>query len=281
MKKNIQLFDYGFKCRSDEANVWPCFHRHNEIELINVASGQFTYRFGGAARIFSAGEMVCSWSSIPHQIIDVSKEARFNWLSIPLGLFMQWQLPENFSSEILQGRMLISSETTVNDKSLFEQWEKDLNSGDDRRRRIVALESEARIRRLALSLELKNLDSSCRNNFMPFSGGSLGKIEKMNLYIAQNYQRELTLERIAKNVGLHPNYAVSLFRSHCGIGIVKFISQLRVSHAQRLLSTSDMKITDIAFDSGFASLSSFYDVFKKLCGESPSEYRKKNSVRKL
>ena len=246
-----------------------------------IKTGYVTYRFGGSVRKLFAGETACFWSSVPHQMIDVGKKSFCEWLTIPFGLFIQWQLPEHFSSRVIQGEMIISQENSPTKHSLFEQWEKDLRLNSEAVRRIVALEVEARLRRLALSIEANRLKSASEKRVLPFSSGSLGKIEQMNLYIAGNYQNKLSVAKIAEKVELHPNYAVTLFRSHCGIGIVDFISRLRISHAQRLLSTTNMKMLDIAFTSGFSSISSFYEVFKRACKKTPSQYRVVNSLHKL
>ena len=281
LHNNIQFLDTGFCCRCEFPAVWSGFHQHNEVELMFIKSGYVTYRFGGSVRKVSAGETACFWSSVPHQIVDAGKDSFFEWLTIPLGLFIQWQLPEYFLSKIIQGEMIISLDSSLADSSRFEQWEKDLSLNNEACRKIVALEAEAKLRRLALSIEANNLNSASCKRVLPFSSGSLGKIEQMNLYIAGNYQKKLSVAEIAEKVKLHPNYAVTLFRSHCGIGIVDFISRLRISHAQRLLSTTDMKMLDIAFDSGFSSISSFYEVFRRVCKKTPSQYRAVNSLYKL
>jgi AraC-like DNA-binding protein len=279
--KNIQFFDLGFRCHCETPAVWSCFHQHNEVEFMFIKSGYVIYRFGGSVRKISAGETVCFWSSVPHQIVDTGKDSFFEWLTIPLGLFIQWQLPEYFSSKVIQGEMVFSAGCILPGQSPFAQWEKDLSSNNEANRRIVALEAEARLRRMALSIENNNSKFDDRKRVLPFSSGSLGKIEQINLYIAGNYRKKLSIAKIAAIVHLHPNYVVALFRSHCGIGIVDFIAQLRVSNAQRLLSTTNMKMLDIAFDSGFSSISSFYDVFKRLSKKTPSQYRVDNCYHKL
>ncbi|MCU0718670.1 MAG: helix-turn-helix domain-containing protein [Pirellula sp.] len=53
-----------------------------------------------------------------------------------------------------------------------------------------------------------------------------------------------------------------------------FVVQHRLSHAQRLLVTTEDSILNIATESGFQSLSRFNEAFKEACGCSPREYRK-------
>jgi AraC-like DNA-binding protein len=58
-----------------------------------------------------------------------------------------------------------------------------------------------------------------------------------------------------------------------------FITQHRITHAQRLLATTDDTILDVALDAGFQSLSRFNEAFKAACGCSPSEFRKTHRTR--
>lgn len=95
----------------------------------------------------------------------------------------------------------------------------------------------------------------------------------MASYIAQFYMRPLKVEEVAAHVGLHPNYAMSIFRQAVGSTLVGYITQHRILHAQRLLATSDARITAVAMTSGFSSMSRFNAAFFKRCGCSPRQYR--------
>ncbi len=100
----------------------------------------------------------------------------------------------------------------------------------------------------------------------------------MALFIAQHYTERLTAEQISQAARLHPNYAMALFKKALGITLIDCVTQHRVSHAQRLLATTDKKIIEVAMNCGFASLSRFHEAFKKSCGCSPKEYRTKHRV---
>ena len=102
----------------------------------------------------------------------------------------------------------------------------------------------------------------------------LSRADQLACYIARNYQQPLTSQSIADAIGVHPNYAMNLFRKTFGTTMTTFVTQHRISHAQRLLVTTDDAILDIALSSGFQSLSRFNEAFKKACGCSPREYRK-------
>jgi AraC-like DNA-binding protein len=66
---------------------------------------------------------------------------------------------------------------------------------------------------------------------------------------------------------------MSLFRKSFGISIGDYITQYRIAHAQRLLVTTTMNVSEIALDSGFGSVSRFYTAFKQVCEMSPGAYR--------
>ncbi|WML33139.1 helix-turn-helix transcriptional regulator [Clostridium sp. OS1-26] len=68
---------------------------------------------------------------------------------------------------------------------------------------------------------------------------------------------------------------IQLFREKYGLTPVKYLNQLRIKKSLDLLSNTSINITDIALCSGFESLSTFYDFFKKQIGMTPKEYRKK------
>jgi AraC-like DNA-binding protein len=60
--------------------------------------------------------------------------------------------------------------------------------------------------------------------------------------------------------------------------LISYVTQHRISHAQRLLATTAQTVTEIAFESGFLSISRFNDAFRRACGCSPREYRKSHEL---
>ncbi|HYF50229.1 MAG TPA: helix-turn-helix domain-containing protein, partial [Planctomycetota bacterium] len=146
------------------------------------------------------------------------------------------------------------------------------SSGNAEARKIVLLEIEARLRRMALQLPPPGKNGSTKTKASIPSGG-FGKVEQMAQFVAENYTKEMRVSDIAKHAGLHPNYAMSLFRRTFGVSLMDYLMQHRISHAQRLLATTDAKILDVALDSGFGSVSRFYAAFSSVCKQSPKEYR--------
>lgn len=97
----------------------------------------------------------------------------------------------------------------------------------------------------------------------------------MARYIAANFATEIDVTDVASSAGLHPKYAMTLFRRLTGATVKEFLLQHRITHAQRLLLVSDDKILEIAMASGFQSLSAFYSCFTQQVHETPSHFRQR------
>ena len=93
-----------------------------------------------------------------------------------------------------------------------------------------------------------------------------------------HFREKITLEELSEKAGYHPAYFSELFKKVTGENYVTTLSRFRVGHARTLLS-SGASVSDACFASGFGALSSFFAAFRKICGVSPSEYKKTAAVR--
>ncbi|WP_442890905.1 helix-turn-helix domain-containing protein [Congregicoccus parvus] len=272
---------YGLSCVRWSPSPMRRPDHHNEIELNLLHSGWVTYLLGGRKVRIRAGQMSAFWAAIPHQIIDFGDEPDYFVATIPFAWFLQCKLPERFVQPLLHGEVMAEPDETRArfDYDLFGQWERDLRDTREEIKRVVLLEMEARLVRLALALPNKEPSSARSRRRNPvLNDGGLNKVEQMACLIAQRYLEKLTVEEIGRSVGLHPNYAMSLFQRTFGTTLVEYLTHHRVSHAQRLLATGDEKIVDVAFESGFSSISRFNEAFRRACGCSPREYRKQHRI---
>ncbi len=86
---------------------------------------------------------------------------------------------------------------------------------------------------------------------------------------------DLTLSTLAEEIGVSPHYLSETLNQHSGKNFNQFINEYRVAEVcQTLEQESERKLFDLALDAGFSSKSSFNAIFKKLTGETPSQYRK-------
>lgn len=260
---------YGFTCEQWKPARMSRPDRHNEVELNLLSLGSLTYLLGGRRTIIQASRLAIFWAAIPHQIVDFEGASPYFVITLPLSDFLRAGTDSGLVSRVLQGELLIDSMQDNVDEMIFHRWERELGNGDPSLERAAKLEVRARLLRFAARVSKATTSRSTP---------MLSRADQLACYIARNYQQPLTSESIAEAIGLHANYAMSLFRKTFGTTITSFVAQHRISHAQRLLITTDNAILNIALDSGFQSLSRFNEVFKAACGCSPREYRKAHSA---
>ena len=138
----------------------------------------------------------------------------------------------------------------------------------------MLLELEARLVRLASSLPPHKTSFHTGS----LEADRLTKAEQMACFIAQHYLEPLSIQDISQAVGLHPNYAMNLFKRVFSTTMTDYVGQHRISHAQRLLATTNQKILSVALSSGFGSISRFNSAFRKACGISPRQYRQGHRI---
>lgn len=258
---------YGFTCESWTPTPMPRPDRHNEIELNLLVDGSLTYLLGGQRKTIRAGRLGLFWAAIPHQIVEIEGNVPYFVLTLPLSEFLTAGLHRNSVNRVLQGELLIDSVQDATDELMFQRWENEIGIGAPAFERAAHLEVQARLLRFAGRLS---------DRASAPSAPMLSRADQLASYIAKNYQLPLTSKSIADENGVHPNYAMNLFRKTFGTTMTAFIIQHRISHAQRLLVTTDDSILNVALGSGFQSLSRFNEAFKAACGCSPRAYRKLN-----
>ena len=74
--------------------------------------------------------------------------------------------------------------------------------------------------------------------------------------------------------GMSPKYFCRFFQDMMGQTLVEYVNKYRVERACLLLNSGEKSITEVAFESGFDSLSYFIKIFKRYKGETPGQYRK-------
>jgi AraC-like DNA-binding protein len=98
-------------------------------------------------------------------------------------------------------------------------------------------------------------------------------ITKAKQFIQENYTEDLSLGQVAAAVHTSIFYFCKLFRKVTGTTFTEFVSRTRVERAKNLLLNPNLRVSEIAYEVGFQSLTHFNRVFKTLIGESPTEYR--------
>lgn len=102
---------------------------------------------------------------------------------------------------------------------------------------------------------------------------SISKLKKVIGYIKENYENKITLEELAKICYMSPNYFCNYFHKETGKTPIVFINEYRIQKASKLLSQSDISISEAAVKVGFDNFSYFIRKFKEYKGVTPKQYK--------
>ena len=104
-------------------------------------------------------------------------------------------------------------------------------------------------------------------------------IAKARAYILEHQTEELSLTQVAKAVNMSSYYFCKMFKKVAGINFTDYVARVRIEKSKNLLLNPNLRVSEIAFEVGFQSLTHFNRVFKKIIGQSPTEYRAQLSAR--
>ncbi|MDD6174989.1 MAG: AraC family transcriptional regulator [Firmicutes bacterium] len=96
-------------------------------------------------------------------------------------------------------------------------------------------------------------------------------------YIEEHFTENLTIDSVAKMFMLSPSFFGYLFKNLTSKTFTEYLKDLRIAKAAEMLKTSDKKVIEICYESGFNNLNHFNRTFKQSVGVSPGAYRRENS----
>jgi AraC-like DNA-binding protein len=250
-------------------------HWHAQVEVNFIVRGWAHYKMAEHEITLSEGDMCLFWGGLPHQMDDRSDDVIYAGAHLPLVHFFRLHLPGDVARQLMMGVTLVTDATGAADRENFERWNEYWRSGDPERIRYAVNE-------LLLRLERVRFEPY---RLVPEAAGECGEgggsdqqssrnVSRMCDFIAENFLYDIDSAEIAAAAGIHPRYAMSVFRKWTGMTLNEYVSLLRLSYAQAMLMTEQVNVMKVAMDCGFGSLSAFNKSFRKLAGMSPSDFRK-------
>jgi AraC-like DNA-binding protein len=98
-------------------------------------------------------------------------------------------------------------------------------------------------------------------------------IVRAKQYIHDHQANDLSLGEVAKSVNTSTFYFCKMFKKATGLNFTDYLSRVRIEKAKNLLINPNLRISEIAYEVGFQSLTHFNRVFRKMVGQAPTEYR--------
>ncbi|HEY8500804.1 MAG TPA: AraC family transcriptional regulator, partial [Clostridia bacterium] len=271
--------------RSDELKEFDgIMHKHDFIEIAYVFSGNGLHIINDRKFRVTKGDLFILSYDVPHGFFAESSGKTqpivYNCVFMPnfldaqlLGsrhfsdIFSSFLFKSFFPEEYSSKADLHLSGTDYKDigklfQKMYEEY-RHRNKGYIEIIRAYLIELLVKVFRL--------MDKNTQNNI---SSQNQRLILKAVDYLKTHYNSDIRLEDLATKSFISKNYFSRLFKEVTGINFTDYIQNIRINEACNLLQNTDMKIIDIAYEVGFKDIKFFYEVFKKLTGETPGAFRK-------
>ncbi len=99
-------------------------------------------------------------------------------------------------------------------------------------------------------------------------------VERAREVIEQRSGEALTLAEIARHVHTSTFHFCKTFKRATGMTFTQYLSMVRIAKAKKLLANPQARITEVAYEAGFASLTHFNRMFRRITGQSPTDFRR-------
>lgn len=248
------------------------WHFHPEIELVYVNKGQGKRHIGNHLSYFNNSQLILLGSNLPHngftdRLTSHGSETLIQFKPDFLGEAF-FETPE--AHEIVQ---------------LFERGKKGILFKTETKKwvgpkieRLVEYEGFERIiKLLGILYDLAKSDDYTLLNADGYAFETKlqdsSKIDIIYKHINTNFKDHISLDDIADRVSMTVPAFCRYFKKATGKTFTKLVNEYRVVHATKLLSESQMTITDICFECGFNNFSHFNKLFNEFTGQSASTYR--------
>lgn len=249
-------------------------HHRNSWELSYVVKGRGERIIGGVASDFEEGDLVLVAPNMDHG----------------------WFFNPSFTDEdgnIECITVMWTTELMVQLSAIFPEWKDVLDIFQsqkqsvlfdaDRSRELVdalyalakAKDANASSRLMELIiLVAKNLQRSVEVIGNMQLSQAESRLQEINVYTCCNYARQITIDEIAKHVGMNRSAFCTFFRKQTGKTYINFLNEYRLKVAYHQLANSDSNISTVCWQCGFNDLTYFDKRFRKTFNTSPSEVRR-------
>lgn len=259
-------------------SFYPFLHRHEEIQLTLILKGEGTLVVGKNMHAFNKNQIFLIGANMPHvfkndeAFLEDGREKGIHALTVFFN--PQGKLASFFNLPELKN----VSAFFENNYSGFQIPNERFAEFSDL---ILQIKDTAGIAQLISFFQLLQSLSVLENiipltsNIEPkdFSDKEGVRISTIYNYIMQHYHRDITLEEIAAAAFMTPPAFCRYFKKHTGVTFVTFLNEVRINEAcKKLLAGKYESVSDVAYHSGFNSITNFNRVFKSTIGKSPREY---------
>jgi len=249
------------------------------VELIHFEKGRGTQFVGDNMKRFKAGDVVLVGANLPHywrfddpyfaEEHEAPTDVRVAHFCENFwgGCFLD--LPENLQLKSLLDKakrgLQVEGTAKIKVAAILER----LLYAEGMPRLLLLMEA---LHILAESDEIEALASIGFKHRLPEAEHE--RVNHIYEYSLQHFKRAIQLDEIAAVANISPNSFCRFFKSRTRKTYSRFLLELRVGHACKLLIENNLSIKQLCYESGFNNFTSFYKYFKLITGKSPLEYQR-------
>ena len=251
-------------------------HKHDFVEMVYMLRGKCVHIIDGKEYPVRRGDLVIVNYNQTHSIVGNTEACYVNILMKPEYISRSLTNHENAFA------LLQLSEFEDFSKILDESKCKVTFAGEERGRIeeiIAVISNEMREKSPGYELAIRSqfnllLIMIFRKMSFKLDNTFVGVSDKLLCYINNHCHEKLTLEGIAKMCSYNTSYFSRIFKAYTGITFTSYLKKVRIEEAAVLLTTTELKVTDILYMVGYNDRTKFFSHFKSLKGISPLKYRK-------
>ena len=245
----------------------PTTHIHEHNELYFLVSGQTEYFVGTSIYRINDGDFIL----IPKGVFHRTDNSRFPNLERILINFDDEFLGEEYAPYLAEmtanPHIRLPENEIPRFLRLLQKIEQETNSDQKGCNELTQLYFKELI--VMLSRHRRTDDFSELTSAQQI-------VQDAARYINLNYRKPLNLEVLAQKYSVSEGYFSKIFKNYTGIRVREYINLSRVLAAKDLFETTDLQVTEVAFECGFNDSNYFSEVFKKITGVSPKKYSLNN-----
>lgn len=262
---------HSFNIRQDVIPYYYTqFHTHAEVEVVHVEEGKGLHFIGKHVSGFQPGDVLMIGAEVPHYWKRSEEE-------VTRATLLHFR-------EDFWGETFLRLHENAHIRSLLQKARKGIvikgDTGKQAADMLNRMLNAGATEKLILLLNLLHVIS--RSEDLEFLSDSMispdkdemDRINNVYRYSQMHFTRKIDLEEIAAVACISPNSFCRFFKSKTKKTFSRFLMELRVGHACKLLMESRLNNKRICFESGFNNFSNFHKCFKQVTGKSPLEYQK-------
>lgn len=263
----------------EEKHFDPVWHAHSEYQLFVVLDGTGTRFIGDSIKSFRPGELILTGPNLPH--VWRSDESYFDRSSHPTTSGIVIYMNENFL-----GDHILEKEEMMLLKKLFRKAMRGLEFYGPKKTQVIDMMKDLVTLKgipsviqllqileiLAGTREYHYISSKAYDD--AFDQNETDRLNKVYEYAFQNFRKKVLLEDLAELLHMTPTSFSRYFAMKNNKPFSRFISEIRIKHACKMLTETDESVAQICYDCGFNTLSNFNKQFKEIMMKKPSQYKK-------